>query len=133
MRKVKIECLFLALALVVSVLQLHSHRAAAAAAAAAELSSSYDDPEKSMLCKGDLKNLASSCKKCIKKGTDQHVDPAAPCCRTIQTIDMLCICQSIPPRFEKKIDMAKLAYVAAKCAKPIRSKTKCGSYTVPMI
>ncbi|OAY82067.1 hypothetical protein ACMD2_01592 [Ananas comosus] len=122
MGKMRIQCLFLALAIVVTFLLLHSHQAAAAAA---ELS---DDEElaKEVVCNGDLKKLLSSCKKCIKKGTDQ-VDPKPACCRTVKKIDLLCICQSIPPRFEKKIDMEKVVYIAEKCEKPIPSGTKCGS------
>lgn len=125
----RIQCLFLGLAIVVTFLLLHSHQAAAeatdAAAAAAEFS---DDEElaKEVICSGDLKKLSSSCKKCIKKGTDQ-VDPKPACCRTVKKIDLLCICQSIPPRVEKKIDMEKVVYVAEKCEKPIPSGTKCGS------
>jgi len=77
----------------------------------------------------DLNKLYLPCKDSIVKEGAQ-VEPSEACCKAFKEVDLPCCCKHIPQDFEDVVSMAKFAYVAKKCGRPLESKSKCGSKLV---
>ncbi|GMH15730.1 hypothetical protein Nepgr_017571 [Nepenthes gracilis] len=76
-------------------------------------------------CAGEITALRERCAKFVQKA-GPSVPPSSGCCDAIKAADMPCVCSHVTKEVEQKISMAKVAYCAATCGKPLPHGFKCG-------
>ncbi|KAF8731914.1 hypothetical protein HU200_015860 [Digitaria exilis] len=77
-------------------------------------------------CHGERLLFMHKCDLSIKRGI-AYMHPNDNCCRTVRKIDMLCVCESITPQEEERIDVHHAYFVSQDCHKPVPTGNKCGS------
>ncbi|XP_020091103.1 uncharacterized protein LOC109712089 [Ananas comosus] len=122
----KVKVMLLCVAIFVTAILLSGH-VAAAEVHGDHRKAAHDD----LICNGDLNKLRRFCRRSIANDGRRAMAPTWTCCDTVLIVDMYCLCREITPRLERAVSMERVAHVAEVCRRPIRSGTRCGSYTVP--
>ncbi|OEL30555.1 hypothetical protein BAE44_0008424 [Dichanthelium oligosanthes] len=65
-------------------------------------------------------------KKSLKREGD-YVRPDATCCHPARSVDMTCVCRSITPKEERKIDIHCAYWISLDCHNPVPNGNNCGS------
>lgn len=76
-------------------------------------------------CKGRIQDLKVCVPYVHKEGP--KIPPSQACCNAIKGIDILCVCQHLPPGIGELISIEKVVFVLQVCKKPLAPGTKCGS------
>ena len=77
-------------------------------------------------CYDEKDAFLQKCAWSIKRGL-AYMPPHPICCRTIQKIDMTCVCGAIVPDEEETVDVRHAYFVSRDCHKPVPAGNKCGS------
>ncbi|KAF9595174.1 hypothetical protein IFM89_037603 [Coptis chinensis] len=107
-----VSCLRFATFVIVGVLMISSQ----------EVSSFISPPD----CQGNFQGLRNECARFVQI-LGPRIKPSEVCCETIKGSDLPCVCKTVTKDFEKTFSMAKVAFVAALCGKPLQPGSRCGS------
>ncbi|TVU41473.1 hypothetical protein EJB05_14994 [Eragrostis curvula] len=82
-------------------------------------------------CYGDKEIFKHKCRNSIAHDNIIFVRPSDSCCKTARKVNMACVCRTITPEEEHKINTRYVFNVAHDCNNPVPPGEKCGSWTVP--
>ena len=87
---------------------------------------SLNNVDSDQVCKGDFGSLVEQCLQYVQK-PGPKTPPSEGCCNAINTVDIPCVCQHLPPVVGDIVSLEKVAFVLRACGKPLEPGTKCGS------